>query len=144
MATQIFVNLPVKNLDRSVAFFTALGYTFNPQFTDKNATCMIVSEDHIYVMLLVEPFFQTFTPKSIADASQTTEVLLCLSCDSRDAVDAMVKKVLAAGGSAPNQPKDHGFMYQHGYQDLDGHLWELVYMDPGFANNAASDKATAP
>jgi len=143
MSTQIFVNLPVKDLDKSVAFFTALGYTFNPQFTDKNATCMIVSEDHIYVMLLVESFFKTFTPKPIADANKTTEVLVCLSCDSREAVDAMVEKALSAGGSTPNPPQDHGFMYQHGYQDLDGHLWELVYMDPNFKPHAQTETATA-
>jgi len=127
MATQIFVNLPVKNLDQSVAFFTRLGYKFNPQFTDKNATCMIVSDD-IYVMLLVERYFKTFTPKSIADATKTTEVLLCLSCESRAQVDEMVAKAVAAGGTTPNKPQDHGFMYQHGYQDLDGHMWELVHM----------------
>ena len=99
MAAQIFVNLPVKNLDKSVEFFTALGYTFNPQFTDKNATCMIVTADHIYVMLLVEAFFKTFTPKPIADAAKSTEVLGCLSCESRDQVDDMVRKAVAAGGT---------------------------------------------
>ena len=129
MATQIFVNLPVKNLDKSVAFFTALGFKFNPQFTDENATCMIVSENNIYVMLLVESYFKTFTPKSIADAKKSTEVLLCLSCDSRAEVDELVAKAVAAGGSTPNAAKDHGFMYQHGFEDLDGHLWELAYMD---------------
>jgi uncharacterized protein len=128
MATQIYVNLPVKNLDKSVAFFTALGFKFNPQFTDENATCMIVSEN-IYVMLLVESYFKTFTPKPISDAKKTTEVLLCLSCDSRAEVDAQVAKAVAAGGSTPNTAKDHGFMYQHGFEDLDGHLWELAYMD---------------
>jgi len=129
MAKQIFVNLPVKDLKRSVSFFTALGYGFNPQFTDDNATCMIVGEN-IFVMLLVEPFFRTFTKKAIADASTSTEVLVCLSCDSRAEVDALVKKAVAAGGTTPNPPQDHGFMYGHGYQDLDGHLWELVYMEP--------------
>lgn len=128
MSTQIFVNLPVKDLPRSVAFFTTLGYTFNPQFTDENATCMVIDE-HIYVMLLVEPFFQTFTPKPISDAHASTEVLVCLSCDSREAVDALVAKAVAAGGKTPNPPKDYGFMYGHGYEDLDGHLWELMYMD---------------
>lgn len=128
MSTQIYVNLPVKDLDRSVAFFTHLGYKFNPQFTNSNATCMIVSDD-IYVMLLVESFFKTFTPKTIADATRTTEVLLCLSCESRAEVDAQVAKAVAAGGSTPNKAQDHGFMYQHGFQDLDGHLWELAYMD---------------
>ncbi|MDM0121583.1 VOC family protein [Variovorax arabinosiphilus] len=131
MATQIFVNLPVKDLKRSVAFFTALGYTFNPQFTDENATCMIVSEEHIYVMLLVDTYFQTFTSKTIVDAKTSTEVLLCLSCESRAQVDDLVGKAVAAGGTTPTPAKDHGFMYQHAYQDLDGHVWELVYMAPG-------------
>ena len=129
MATQIFVNLPVKDLKRSVAFFTKLGYTFDPQFTDDNATCMIVG-DNIFVMLLVEGFFKTFTPKAICDATRTTEVLLALSAESRANVDDLVARAVAAGGTTPTEPKDHGFMYQHGYQDLDGHLWELFYMDP--------------
>ncbi len=128
MATQIYVNLPVKNLDESVAFFTALGFKFNPHLTDENATCMIVGEN-IYVMLLVESYFKTFTPKAIADAKKSTEVLLCLSCDSRAEVDAQVAKAVGAGGSTPNKAQDHGFMYQHGFEDLDGHLWELAYMD---------------
>jgi uncharacterized protein len=129
MARQIFVNLPVKDLERSVAFFTRLGFTFDPKFTDKNATCMIVAEN-IFVMLLVEPFFGTFTAKKIADSRSTTEVLVCLSCDTRAEVDALVAKALAAGGTAPRAPQDHGFMYGHGFEDLDGHIWELVYMAP--------------
>ncbi|ARP77866.1 VOC family protein [Bordetella genomosp. 6] len=129
MATEIYVNLPVADLPRSVAFFKQLGYAFNPQFTDENATCMIV-DDNIYVMLLVEPFFQTFTPKAVCDAHTQTEVLLCLSMDSRAEVDRMVRRAVAAGGKTYNEAKDHGFMYQHGFQDLDGHIWELVYMDP--------------
>ena len=129
MTTQIYVNLPVKDLDKSITFFTHLGYTFNPQFTNKNATCMVISEGNIYVMLLVESFFKTFTPQPISDAKKSTEVLLALSCESREAVDAMVKKAVAAGATTPNTPQDHGFMYQHGYQDLDGHLWELMHMD---------------
>src|SRR5687768_10152807 len=124
MATQIFVNLPVKDLKRSVAFFTKLGYTFDPQFTDDNATCMIVG-DNIFVMLLVESFFKTFTTKAICDATRSTEVLLALSAESRAKVDDLVAKAAAAGGTTPTEPKDHGFMYQHGYQDLDGHVWEL-------------------
>ena len=128
MATQIYVNLPVRNLDRSIEFFTALGYTFNPQFTDKNATCMVVS-DSIYVMLLVEPFFKTFTPKPIADARSATEVILAVSCESKGEVDEMVRKAVAAGATTPMPAQDHGFLYQHGYQDLDGHLWELMWMD---------------
>ncbi len=129
MATQIFVNLPVKDLPRSVAFFTRLGFTFNPRFTDHKATCMIVGEN-IFVMLLVESFFKTFTKKALCDATRSTEVLVCLSCESRAQVDERVAQALSAGGAAPNEAKDHGFMYQHGFEDLDGHLWELIYMEP--------------
>ncbi|HSP99933.1 MAG TPA: VOC family protein [Candidatus Dormibacteraeota bacterium] len=129
MATQIFVNLPVKDLRRSVEFFTRLGYAFDPRFTDENATCMIVGEN-IFVMLLVERFFQTFTNKPLCDATKSTEAIVCLSVASRAAVDDLVARAIAAGGSAPRPPQDHGFMYGHGFQDLDGHLWELIYMDP--------------
>lgn len=129
MARKIFVNLPIREMARSQAFFRALGFDFNPQFTNEQGACMVVGED-IFVMLLVEPFFRTFTQKAIADARATTEVLVCLSCDSRAEVDALVRKALAAGGRAPNPPQDHGFMYGHGFEDLDGHLWELAWMDP--------------
>lgn len=132
MATNIFVNLPVKNLDKSIGFFTQLGYKFDPQFTDETATCMIVS-DTIFVMLLTEAKFGQFTPKPICDASKSTEVLVCLSAESRADVDEMVRKALAAGGSTYKDPQDYGFMYGHGYQDLDGHIWELMYMDPSAA-----------
>jgi uncharacterized protein len=129
MATNIFVNLPVRDLDRSVAFFTALGYPFNAQFTDENATCMVISDD-IYAMLLVEPFFQTFTPKSIADAKATSEVLVALSMDSRGEVDRIVDAALAAGGRPVREPQDLGFMYSRAFEDLDGHIWEYLWMDP--------------
>jgi len=132
MARKIFVNLPIRDMERSQAFFRSLGFSFNPQFTNEQGACMVVSED-IFVMLLVEPFFQTFTKKPIADARKGTEVLVCLSCDSRDEVDQLVKKALAAGATAPNAPQDHGFMYAHGFEDLDGHMWELVWMDPAAA-----------
>lgn len=132
MATKIFVNLPVKNLDNSVAFFTRLGFTFNPQFTNEQATCMIVGED-IFVMLLVEEFFQTFIKKPISDATQSTEVLIGLSADSREQVDEMVSKAVAAGGKTPNEKQDQGFMYGWGFEDLDGHIWEIFYMDPSAA-----------
>src|SRR5689334_14793094 len=105
MPRQIFVNLPIRDMARSKAFFGALGFSFNPQFTNDQGACMVVSET-IYVMLLVEPFFQTFTKKPIANARETTEVLVCLSCDSRDEVDALVRKALAAGGSTPRAPQD--------------------------------------
>ncbi len=132
MATQIFVNLPVKDLKRSVAFFTALGYKFDPRFTDEKATCMIVDEN-IFVMLLLEGFFKTFTPHELCDAHKSTEVIVCLSADSRARVDELVGKAVAAGARTPNASKDYGFMYQHGYQDLDGHLWGLIYMEPDAA-----------
>lgn len=133
MSRQIFVNLPIKNMERSQAFFKSLGFSFNPQFTNDQGACMVVSENHIYAMLLVESFFQTFTKKAIADTSKTTEVLLCLSCESRAEVDELVKKALAAGATVPNPPQDHGFMYIHGFTDLDGHIWELAWMDPNAA-----------
>ena len=129
MNTQIFVNLPIRNMERSQAFFKSLGYSFNPQFTNEQGACMVV-HDNIFVMLLVESFFKTFTRKPVADATKSTEVLVCLSCDSRAEVDSLVAKALAAGGKAPNPPQDHGFMYGHGFEDLDGHQWELAYMDP--------------
>jgi predicted lactoylglutathione lyase len=129
MGRKIFVNLPIKDMKRSQEFFRALGFSFNPQFTNEQGACMVIAED-IYAMLLVEPFFQTFTKKPIADARKSTEVLVCLSCDSREEVDALVKKALAAGGTAPNAPQDHGFMYGHGFEVLDGHVWELMWMDP--------------
>lgn len=127
MATQIFVNLAVGDLDRSVQFFTRLGFGFDPKFTDANATCMIVA-DNIFVMLLVEPFFRTFTSKPLVDAHRSTEVLVCLSRESRADIDAMVARAIAAGGQVPRAAVDHGFMYQHGFEDPDGHLWELVFM----------------
>ena len=126
---QIFVNLPVKNLERSKAFFTELGYSFNPQFTNDQGACMVIG-DNIFAMLLVESFFKTFTKKPIADATKTTEVIVCLSCESRAKVDELVAKAKAAGGTIPNAPQDHGFMYGHGFEDIDGHIWEVAYMDP--------------
>jgi predicted lactoylglutathione lyase len=128
MSRQIYVNLPIRNMERTQAFFGALGFSFNPQFTNEQGACMVIADD-IFVMLLVEPFFQTFTRKPVADATRTTEVLVCLSCESRAEVDELVRKALAAGGTAPNPPQDHGFMYGHGFTDLDGHIWELTYMD---------------
>ena len=129
MVSKIFVNLPVKNLDKSIAFFTQLGFTFNPQFTDETATCMIVNE-HIFVMLLTEAKFKTFTPKTISDAKKHTEVLTALLLESREKVEDMIRNAVAAGGSTYSEPQDYGFMYQHGFQDLDGHMWEPFFMDP--------------
>lgn len=133
MATKIFVNLPVKNLNKSIEFFTKLGFSFNQQFTDETATCMIVTDD-IFVMLLTEEKFKTFTPKEICDAKKYTEVLVCLSRESRAKVDDMVRKAIAAGGTTYKEAQDHGFMYEHGFQDLDGHIWEFIYMEPGAVN----------
>jgi uncharacterized protein len=132
MGRKIFVNLPIKDMERSQAFFRALGFAFNPQFTNAQGACMVIAED-IYAMLLVEPFFQGFTKKPIFDAKKGTEVIVCLSCESRSEVDDLVRKALAAGGTAPNAPQDHGFMYGHGFEDLDGHVWELTWMDPAAA-----------
>ena len=129
MATQIFVNLPGRDLNKSVAFFTKLGFKFDARFTDATATCMIVGED-IFVMLLTHEKFKTFTPKEICDATKSTEVLVCLSSESREKVNEMVRNAVAAGGTTYNEPQDHGFMYGHGFQDLDGHIWELIYMEP--------------
>jgi uncharacterized protein len=128
MASQIFVNLPVKDLQKSIAFFTKLGFTFNPKFTNENGTCMIVGEN-IFVMLLVEPFFQTFTKKQIVDANQTTEAILAITVESRAAVDTMITTAIAAGGKESRPVEDHGWMYTHAFEDLDGHIWEPFYAD---------------
>jgi predicted lactoylglutathione lyase len=129
MATQLYLNLPVKDLNKSVEFFTALGFSFNPDFTDENATCMIVN-DNAFVMLLVENFFETFTSKSIADAGSGTEAIMAFSVDSREAVDETVRRALAAGGTPSQEVQGYGFMYNHSFQDPDGHLWEVMWMDP--------------
>lgn len=127
MASRIFVNLPVADLPASIAFFEALGFAFDARFTDDTAACMVVS-DSIFVMLLTREKFATFTPRPVSDARRSTEVLVCLSLESREAVDALVRKAVAAGGAVVREPADHGFMYEHGFEDLDGHLWELVHM----------------
>ena len=128
MITNIFVNLPVKDLNKTVEFFTKLGFTFNPQFTDENATCMIVGKD-IFVMLLVEKFFKTFTKKEISDTTKNTEAIVALSAQSREEVDQMMDKVLGAGGGEARDPQDHGWMYGRSFEDINGHLWEIFYMD---------------
>jgi predicted lactoylglutathione lyase len=128
MATQIFVNLPVKDLNKSIEFFTSLGYSFNPQFTNEQGASLVIS-DNIFFMLLTEPFFKSFIKKDIADATKVAETINCISVDSREAVDEMVRKAVAAGATVPNEKQDYGWMYGHGFQDLDGHLWEFAYMD---------------
>lgn len=129
MAKQIFVNLPVKDLNKSTEFFTKLGFKFNPQFTDENATCMIIGKD-MFAMLLVEKFFKTFTAnKEISDAKRSTEVLNALSVESRDDVDGMIEKAIEAGGREFREAQDHGWMYGRAFEDLDGHVWEIFCMD---------------
>ena len=126
---KIFINLPVRDLERAKGFFAALGFAFNPQFTDEKAACMIVSEE-AYVMLLAEPFFRTFTKRKVCDTSTHVEGLFALSCESRAEVDDMVRKAIAAGGSHAMDPQDHGFMYGWSFCDPDGHQWEVLWMDP--------------
>ncbi|KAA0993512.1 VOC family protein [Dyadobacter aurulentus] len=128
MATKIFVNLPVSDLNRSKAFFEGLGFTFNPQFSDENAACMVIS-DAIYAMMLVEPYFGTFTKKPISNAHEKTEVLIALDASSRDEVQQIIAKAKELGATIYNEPADHGWMYQHSFADLDGHQWEFAYMD---------------
>lgn len=129
MARKIFVNLAVKDLKKTIEFFTHLGFDFNAQFTDEKAACMIISDDS-YIMLLTEDFFKGFTKKEIVDAKKATEVLVCISAESREAVDALVNKAVAAGANTPIDKQDHGFMYGWGFEDLDGHQWEVMWMDP--------------
>jgi predicted lactoylglutathione lyase len=129
MARQIFVNFAVQDLERSKKFFAGLGFAFNPQFTDENAACMIIEENSIYAMLHTEKFFRTFLDgRAIADPRKSTEVMTCFSCASREEVDALVAKAQAGGGKAYRQATDHGFMYHHGFEDPDGHIWEVVHL----------------
>ena len=128
MATKIFINLPVKNLDKSIAFFTSLGFSFNPQFTDEKAGCMVIS-DNIFAMLLTESYFKTYTKKAISDAKTSTEVLIALDANSKEEVQQTVATAKKSGATIYNEPQDHGWMYMHSFADLDGHQWEFMYMD---------------
>ncbi len=128
MERMIFVNLPVRDLSKSMEFFSALGFTFNPQFTDEKAACMIIS-DKAFAMLLSEPFFRGFINKDVCDTSTHTEALMALSCESRAEVDQLVRKAIDAGGTHAKDPMDHGFMYGWSFYDLDGHHWEVLWMD---------------
>lgn len=129
MATKIFVNLPVKDLEKSKEFFTSIGFSINPQFTNDKAACVVISQG-IFAMILKEEFFKTFIPnKEISDAIKTTEVIVALSADSKQGVDELADKALAAGASKLREPEDHGFMYARSFQDPDGHIWEVVWMD---------------
>lgn len=133
MPTLIFVNLMVSDLPRAKAFFTALGYSFDPQYTDDNAACLVIS-DTIYAMLLVPSFFATFTPKPMADPGRSTEVIVSLGVESRARVDELCTTAFAHGGRAFKEAEDHGFMYGWGFEDPDGHLWEVIWMDHAVSN----------
>lgn len=135
MTRQIFVNLPVKDVKRSMNFFSQLGFSFNMQFTDDKAACLVIGEN-IYAMLLHEEFFKTFTKKELADATKVTEVLIAIDVESREAVDSMIQKAVNAGGTIYSEPSDHVWMYQHSFADLDGHQWEVFYSDINALNNS--------
>ena len=130
MKQQIIVNLPVRDLDRSRNFFSALGFHFNPQFSNENAATMVIAEGSIQVMFTTEGFFRTLIDKPVVQAKEANEFVLCLMCDSREEVDSIIAKAVGAGGRTPHPPEDHGFMYDQGFEDLDGHLWNLVWMAP--------------
>ena len=128
MVSKIFINLAVKDLQKSLAFFTEIGFTFNPQFTDESAACMIIAEN-IFAMLVIKKRFKDFTKKEICDARKNTEVLLALDVESREKVDEIIQKAVNAGGSIYMEASDYGWMYSHNFEDLDGHQWEIFYMD---------------
>jgi len=130
MNKQIIINLPVKDLDKSKSFFSALGYRFNPQFSNERAAMMVIADGSIHAMLTTQGFFKTLIDKPVVQAKEANEVVLCLSCESREEVDHLIAKAVAAGGRTPHPPEDHGFMYDQGFEDLDGHLWNLVWMAP--------------
>lgn len=137
MSTKIFVNLPVKDLQKSMAFFTALGFNFNKQFTNENGACLVISED-IYAMLLTEKFFKTFNTKKITDTTESIEVINALMLENRASVDELAEKAFKAGAQKLRNPEDMGFMYSRSFIDLDGHHWEVGWMDPGHVKT--SDK----
>ena len=130
MKQQIILNLPVQDLDKSRAFFSALGFSFDPRFSGENAAFMHIAGDTIQAMLTTEPFFQSLIDKPLANAKEANEVVICLSCESREELDSLIAKAQAAGGRIPHPPEDHGFMYDQGFEDIDGHLWNLVWTAP--------------
>ncbi len=129
MGTKFFINLPVKNLQRSTEFFTKLGFHFNPNFSDEHATCMIIGDDS-FVMLLVEKFFKTFTTKHICDTTKSIESIVSLSVETKERVNEIIASAVTAGGTTPIPKEDDGFMYLRNFEDLDGHQWEILWMDP--------------
>lgn len=130
MNKQIILNLPVKDLEKSRAFFSALGFAFDPRFSGENAAFMNIVDGSIQAMLTTESFFQSLIGKPVANAKEANEVVICLSCESREEVDSLIAKAKAAGGRIPHPPEDHGFMYDQGFEDIDGHLWNLVWTAP--------------
>ena len=142
MSTMIFINLPVADLPRSMRFFETLGYTINTQFTDETAACVVISET-IHAMLLTHEKFRQFTSKTIADSRTTVEVLTCLSAESRERVDALVDAAVKAGASEPRPATDYGFMYYRAFDDLDGHTWEIMWMDPAHVQQAPAESTAA-
>lgn len=134
MVTNIFVNVAVKDLNKSMEFFKKIGWSFNPHFTDQNAAALVIGSN-IYAMLLTEPFFKTFTKKELIDTSKNVEALFALSVESKDQVNELVNKALAAGATEPKPASDYGFMYSRDFEDLDGHTWEILWMDPEAAKN---------
>ncbi len=144
MDTKIFVNLPVKDLSRSMNFFKSLGFSFNQQFTDETAACMVISDD-IYAMLLTHEKTKEFTRKEIADATKTTEVLVALSVENKDKVNELADSAIRSGGSKAREPEDYGFMFSRSFNDPDGHIWEVLWMDPGYVQDQSSgtDQKTA-
>jgi uncharacterized protein len=129
MGTKVFVNLPVKNLNKTVGFFTKVGYKFDPTFSDENSKCLIITES-LSVMLLVEPLFKTYTSKEICDTGKSTEAILTLPADSRSQVDQLLRKIIDAGGIETGKPQEMGWAYERSFQDPDGHLWEVIFMEP--------------
>jgi len=130
MSKQVIFNLAVKDVEKSKAFFSSLGFTFNPQFSNERAAMMIIEEGSIQAMLTAEDFFQSLTGKPVAQAKDANEIVICLTCDSREEVASLVEKAVAAGGRTPHPLEDEGFMVSQGFEDLDGHLWNLVWMNP--------------
>jgi predicted lactoylglutathione lyase len=130
MNKQIIFNLPVQDLDRSKAFFSALGFTLNSRYSNENALFMNVVDDTLHVMLMTEGFFKSLINKPVVQAREANEVIICLSCESREELDSLIARAKAAGARIPHPPEDHGFMYDQGFEDLDGHLWNLVWMAP--------------
>jgi uncharacterized protein len=133
--TNIFVNLPVKDLEKTMEFYSKVGFEFNPQFTNESAACMVIGQN-IFAMLLVEEYFKSFTKKEIPDTGKSSQAIVALSVESRQEVDEITDKALAAGATPTNEPQDHGFMYSRSFTDLDGHLWELVFMEASHVENS--------